>query len=57
MDSLPPGAILILGALLVPLLPGKLRQLYMLALPVVSFWHLWNIPQDHTLTFALFDYD
>ncbi len=34
--DLPPGLILILGAILVPLLPGRLRQLYMLALPVLG---------------------
>ncbi len=34
--DLPPGLILILGAILVPFLPGRLRQLYMLALPLLA---------------------
>lgn len=38
------GLILILGALLVPLLPGRLRAVYMLALPVVAFLHLLALP-------------
>ncbi len=39
-SSLPPASILILGALLVPLLRGRLRELYVLALPVLSSIHL-----------------
>jgi multicomponent Na+:H+ antiporter subunit D len=39
-----PGLILILGALLVPLLRGYPRAIYMLALPVVAFAHLMTLP-------------
>ncbi|MEZ5786529.1 MAG: Na(+)/H(+) antiporter subunit D [Xanthobacteraceae bacterium] len=39
-----PGLILIIGALLVPLLPGRLRNAYMLALPVVALWQLFASP-------------
>ncbi|WP_119299896.1 Na(+)/H(+) antiporter subunit D [Dongia deserti] len=39
-----PGLILILGALLVPLLRGRLRAIYMLALPVAAFAHLTTLP-------------
>ena len=39
-----PGLILILGAVLVPLLRGRLRAAYMLALPVLAFVHLLNLP-------------
>jgi multicomponent Na+:H+ antiporter subunit D len=41
---LSPGLILILGAVLVPLLRGRLRSAYMLALPIVAFWHLIDLP-------------
>ena len=40
-----PGLILILGALLVPLLRGRLRAIYMLALPVAAFGYLLTLPQ------------
>jgi multicomponent Na+:H+ antiporter subunit D len=40
IDSLPPGLILILGAVLVPFLRGRLRSAWMLALPVAGFAHL-----------------
>jgi multicomponent Na+:H+ antiporter subunit D len=38
--SLPPAAILILGAFLVPALRGRLRSAYLLALPLLSGAHL-----------------
>ena len=37
LATLPPGLILILGALLIPILPGALRKIWMLALPVLAF--------------------
>ena len=42
--DLSPGLILILGALLVPLLSGRARAAYMLALPLVGLWHLVGLP-------------
>jgi multicomponent Na+:H+ antiporter subunit D len=55
--SLPPGSILILGGLLVPLLRGRLLQVWMLALPVVSFLHLLSFPEGYLLHVHLFDYE
>ncbi|MDG2380189.1 MAG: Na(+)/H(+) antiporter subunit D [Pirellulaceae bacterium] len=43
---LPPGSLLILGALLIPLLHGKVRQGWMLLLPVISTMHLVSLPTD-----------
>ena len=37
MTDVSPGLVLILGALLVPLLRGSVRPVYMLALPVLAF--------------------
>jgi len=39
-----PGLILILGALPVPLLPHRVRTVYLLALPVVAFAYLLTLP-------------
>ena len=39
-----PGLILILGALVVPLLPGRVRSVYLLMLPVVAFAYLLTLP-------------
>ena len=54
MSEFPPGLILILGALLVPLLRGHLRNAYMLALPIVGFWGLLTIPEGQHFVFQLF---
>lgn len=49
------GLILILGALPVPLLPGRLRAVYMLALPAVAFLHLLALPDGVFGQMQLFD--
>ena len=63
--SLPPGWVLIFGALLVPLLPKRLRAPYMLALPVLGFAQLLALSRAHTaqltggvilLRASIFDY-
>lgn len=46
MPELPPGWLLIAGAAAVPLLPGALRGLYVLALTALSAWLLHGTP-DH----------
>jgi multicomponent Na+:H+ antiporter subunit D len=56
--ELSPGLILIAGALLVPLLRGWVRGVYMLALPVVAFAYLLTLPhgemgQVHLLNLTL----
>ena len=56
MTELPPGLILIFGALLVPLLRGHMRNAYMLALPLVGFWGLLTIPEGTHFAFQVFGY-
>jgi multicomponent Na+:H+ antiporter subunit D len=43
IDSLPPALILILGALAIPFIPGRLRNIYMLALPVLGGLQLYGL--------------
>ncbi len=38
--SIPPGLILLLGGLLLPLWPGRMRRLLMLILPLLDWYHL-----------------
>ena len=40
IHHLPPGSILVLGALLLPVLRGGALRLALLALPLASGWHL-----------------
>jgi multicomponent Na+:H+ antiporter subunit D len=39
-----PGLILIAAALAVPLLPGRVRSAYLLAVPLFALWHLLGLP-------------
>ncbi len=64
IDMIPPALIFILGALLIPLVPGKLKQVYILLLPIAGLINLLNIPmgthfilefQDYTLIFGEVD--
>ncbi|NJO35117.1 MAG: Na(+)/H(+) antiporter subunit D [Rhodospirillales bacterium] len=50
-----PGLILILGALPVPLLRGRLRNAYMLLLPVLAFAYLLVLPHGELGQVRLFD--
>ena len=52
--DLPPGLILIVGALLVPLLGGVLRRAWMLALPLAGFAQLLVLGDGTPLQFDLF---
>jgi multicomponent Na+:H+ antiporter subunit D len=56
MIEFPPGLLLILGALLIPLLRGTLRNAYMLALPIVGFWGLLTLSNGQYFEFQLFHY-
>ena len=44
ISTVPPASIFIIGALLIPLLKGRLQSAYLLLLPVLGFLNLINIP-------------
>jgi len=53
ITSLPPGWILMLGALALPLLPRLLKQVWMLLLPLLGLWQLTRLEHgfSHATTF------
>lgn len=55
--GIPPGLFLILGALLVPLLPGRWRKIYMLFLPLAGLWCLVDGQSGTFFAFTFFDYE
>ena len=55
IGELSPGLVLIVGALVVPLLSGRLRAVYMLALPVVAFAYLLTLPHGEFGQVRLFN--
>jgi len=56
-QGLPAGWIMILGAFLVPLLRGPLRQAYMLLLPILGFAQLFALPLGTDLVYEFMGYD
>lgn len=54
LGKLPPGTILILGALLLPAFKGNVKKAYYLILPVLSFIHLMMIPDGKPWTIEMF---
>jgi multicomponent Na+:H+ antiporter subunit D len=56
ITSLPPGCLILIGALFVPFLRGWGRSIYMLALPLLSFVHLYGLPHGEYGQLVFFDY-
>ncbi len=56
IELLPPGLILIAGALLTPALPARLRNPWLVLLPVLSMIQFWNLPLGFELNVEFFDY-
>ena len=54
---LPPGLVLIVGALLLPFLRGGLRTIALLALPLLTLWLVWTMPEGVALTAQFLGYD
>lgn len=57
IDFLPPGAILILGGLLVPLLPSRVKPWAGVVLPVLGFIHLLALDRGFVQTLVVFGYE
>ena len=56
-EHLPPGTLLVVGALLIPLLRGVGRQVWLLILPCASFVHLLSFDHGTYGQILLFDYE
>ena len=57
ISTVPPAAIFIIGALLIPLLKGRLKSVYLLLLPVIGFINLINIPEGTHWVVRFLDYE
>jgi len=56
IEALPPGLILILGALVIPFLPGRAKAVWTALLPVLGFLHLLTLEPGTFHHIELFDY-
>ncbi len=55
-NAIPPAAIFIIGALIIPFVKGKLKSVYMLFLPVLAFIILINMPEGKYWMVRVLDY-
>ena len=56
MNSIAPGMILILGALLIPFLRGTMAKAVALALPIISAVQMAMFPKDMVIQAEIFDF-
>jgi len=56
-EWLPPGFVLILGALFVPFLRGHTRKVWLLLLPVLGLLQIWGLPNGYEWNLTLFGFD
>ena len=54
---LPPALVLIIGGLLLPLLPARLRGFAILALPLVTLFGVWQVPDGVALQIPFLGYE
>jgi len=54
--NFPPGLILVLGAIALPFLKGKIQQALIVLLPVMTLALVWWIPNDNTAVISFLDY-
>jgi multicomponent Na+:H+ antiporter subunit D len=56
MNSLPPGVLLIIGGLALPLFKGRSQKLMALLLPIISLIHMLSLPTGLLVQVEMFDY-
>ena len=56
-SAIPPALILVAGACLVPLFKGKLKQAFMLLIPVVAYYCLRQLPEGANCVIPFMDYN
>lgn len=56
ISVVPPGIVMILGALLLPALNGGARKALVLLLPLLTLWWVWQLPDGAALTLHFLDY-
>ena len=56
IDQVPPALALLLGALLIGLVRGRLRDAVVLLTPLVTLWLVWQVPNGVVFDMAFLDY-
>ncbi len=57
INTAPPAVLFVLGALFIPFLKGKTKNIYLLLLPIIGFINLINIPEGTHWVVRFLDYE
>ena len=57
IEAVPPALIFILGAMLIPFLKGKLKQVYILVVPAVAFLDILYLTPGTSWVYNFLGYD
>lgn len=57
INWIPPAFLFIIGAILIPLLKGRIRQAYLLFLPVAAYLNLLNMPEGTAYVLNFLNYE
>jgi len=57
INAVPPGLLLVLGALLLPLFGARLRAVLILGLPLFTLALIWQVPDGVSLRFPFLEYE
>lgn len=56
IDVFPPALALIIGGFLLPLLAGRVREMAILIVPLISLWLVWQVPDGEVVTVPFLQY-
>ncbi len=57
IEQIPPGLLLIVAGLLVPVLPRYARKAVLVVVPAIGAAHLWSLPLGTDVFLSVFDYE
>ena len=57
ISAIPPGAVLALGAFLLPFVSARIRPALMLGLPLATLWLVWGLPNGASPAIRMLDYE
>ena len=56
ISALPPGLILVVGGMILPLVSASVRHFLLLLLPLIVLWMIWQVPDGVVLQTSFLDY-
>jgi len=57
IEAFPPGILIILGAFLLPVVQGVVRQGIVVILPLIALYLVWQVPDGAAMTLSFLDYE